>query len=117
MRDAGARIGLSPQPSYAIPLSWHRAKTCEKPCCSVSAGLILYDEQVLMRGIADQVATRLARHGASDFNVKNLGMICWAYGKLKVRRCLNIDHHCCDSAGQARACCLVSATAVSEVAR
>ena len=57
-----------------------------------------------MRGIADQVATRLARHGASDFNVKNLGMICWAYSELKVRRRLSIYHHYCGSAGQACAC-------------
>ena len=117
MCNAEVHIGLSPQVSHAIPLSWHRARTCEKPCRSVSAELRLYDEQVLMRGIADQVATRLARNGASDFIVKNLGMMCWAYGKLKVRRCLTIDHHCCDSAGQARACCLVCATAVYEIAR
>ena len=42
-----------------------------------------------MRGIADQVATRLTRHGASAFTVANLGMICWAYSKLKVRQRLS----------------------------
>ena len=40
-----------------------------------------------MRGIADQIATRLTRLDAA-FNADKLGMICWAYSKLQVRRCL-----------------------------
>ena len=44
-----------------------------------------------MRGIADQCATRLARHGgAAAFTADELSMLCWAYSKLRVRRCLNI---------------------------
>ena len=58
-----------------------------------------------MRGIADEVATRLTRHGALAFTVAELGMICWAYSELKVRRRLSIYHHYCGSAGQACACC------------
>ena len=42
-------------------------------------------EQVLMRGIADQVAARLAARGASAFSAHELAQICWAYSKLKVR--------------------------------
>ena len=43
-----------------------------------------------MRGIADQVATRLTRHNAA-LNADGLGMICWAYSELQVRRCLKIS--------------------------
>ena len=43
-----------------------------------------HNEQVLMRGIADQVRARLARGGASAFSAQTLAMICWAYSKPKV---------------------------------
>ena len=99
---AGARVGSTIV--FGRILSWHRAKLCVKPCCSVSSPLRLSNEQVLIRGIADQVATRLTRHGASAFTADGLGMICWAYSELKVRRCLSIYHHCRGSAGQACAC-------------
>ena len=44
-----------------------------------------------MRGIADEVATRLTRDGASAFTADGLSMICWAYCELQVRRCLIIS--------------------------
>ena len=57
-----------------------------------------------MRGIAEEVAMRLTRHGASALMADGLAQICWAYGKLKVRRCLNMYHNYRGSAGQACAC-------------
>ena len=57
-----------------------------------------------MRGIADEVATRSAHRDAAAFNTDSLCQISWAYGKLKVRRCLKMNHHCCGSAGPACAC-------------
>ena len=92
------------QASRVIPLRWHRAKTCEKPCFLVMNKLILSNEQVLMRGIADQVATRLTTPSASAFTADGLGMICWAYSEVKVTRSLSNYHHCRGSAGQACAC-------------
>ena len=53
-----------------------------------------------MRGIADHFATRLAHHA---FNVNDLGMLCWALGKLKVMQLLSGSWFC--DGPTACACC------------
>ena len=84
--SAGGRVGLHHRRRPFFELA--QSQGLWKPRCSTH--FRLGNEQVLMRGIADQCATRLARHGASDFTVTGLSMLCWAYSKLRVRRCLKV---------------------------